>query len=198
MDINQSIKKMLSIDYKLEHIELSHTKWFNCTFSNNNGESFKLEIKDIQGLNRNIYYVKLTSVTDFKQFTEAFNINLSAIHKNIRILKNEFNFFNNFVCGKNLEFESLEEFYQCGILRTSRKTEDFFAYSVEISLDLPHLSTTILNRYSYFDKISGGIFEDSLTDFKLLFLKKYVSSILEKPINELLINDYKVLHMLNI
>lgn len=201
MDIESSFRQILEKTHTLENF---HEEPNGFSFTIKNSEQRQFKIKTMQ------FSSKIDEVTEklefrFKNlknlddFFNAFNLNIfDTLYEDINFVKNEFNFLNSYLFGKELEFEDLNKFLHCGLLRSERIHYDFFALSFKIHFYPQTLKFLLHYSYSYFDNNSGGIFEDNLFNFRLSFLKRYVVPILDKPLDQLSLDDYKVLHMYNI
>lgn len=196
MDIENSIQQMLDKSYSLEKIEIL-SNGYACTIRNS--QQLEYVIKFIESPKENIYHVRFENLKDFNDFSNAFNINiLKNIYEDINLVKNEFNFLNSYFYGQALNFENIEEFINNGLLRSETDKEDLFAFCMSIELDYSVLKFSMNYSYSYFDLYGSGVFEDELPNFRLSFLKKYVVPLLDKPLDELILCDYKILQMINI
>jgi hypothetical protein len=196
MDIEKSIQQMLDKSYSLEKIEILHN---GHAFTIRNSQQLQYIIKFIESPKENIYRVRFENLKDFNDFSNAFNINiLKNIYEDLKLVKNEFNFLNSYFYGHALNFENIEEFINNCLLRSDTDKEYFFAFLMKIELDYSVFKFSMNYSYSYFDLYGSGVFEDNLHDFRLSFLKKYVVPLLDKPLDELSLCDYKILQMINI
>lgn len=205
MNIENSIRHLLVKSHTLEKFK-QEANGYSFTIRNSQQEEFKICIiqfkkKTVEGTKDldEFFYFRFKDLKSFDDFSNAFNINIfDNFYKNVELAKNEFNFINSYFFGKDLKFEDITELLHCGLLRSDLSEGDFFALSFKIHF-YPHtLKFSLHSDYSYFDKFSGGVFEDNLTNFRLSFLKKYIVPILDKPLDELTLVDYKILHMYNI
>jgi hypothetical protein len=201
MDIESAIRQTLEKSHTLENFQ-EYLTGFSFTIKNSQQEELKIrtmQFQTVEGTWDEFCYFRFKDWKNFDDFSNAFNVNIfDTLYEDIELIKNEFNFLNSYFFGKELEFEDLSELLRCGILRSKISGNDFFALSINIHFYPHNLKFLLQTDYSYFDKFDGGVFEDNLHDFRLSFLKKYVVPLLDKPLEELRLEDHKILHMVNI
>lgn len=202
MDIESSILYMLDKSYTLEKFA-KITNGLSFTIKDSQEFEFEFELK--KGDKQGKYYFQFKSFENFSGFLSAFNTNIfDNIDKDINLAKNNFNFLSSYVFGRSLNFNNLDiptSVLTSGISLSSFTNDDGrFEFSIEVQYYFPIMKFSLKYGYLYFGEKGDRhlIIEDDLKSFRESFLKQHVALVLDNRLDNITMNDYKVLHMIYI